>query len=72
MYLNVFEKGLVVSVSVQILKSSQVIAQVYYDSKPRTYEDCVRYGSHRDFSSLLECIDYFLQNYGKVTISATC
>lgn len=72
MYLNVFRSNLVISASVQILKSGQVVADLYYDSKPRTYEDCVMYGSPHDFSSLSDCIDYFLSLYGKVTISAHC
>lgn len=72
MYLNVFRSNLVISASVQILKSGQVVAQLYYDSKPRSYEDCVRYGSPRDFSSLSDCIDYFIQVYGKVTLAAHC
>lgn len=72
MYLNVFRTDLVISASVQILKSGQVVAQLYYDSKPRSYEDCVRYGSPRDFSSLSDCIDYFIQVYGKVTLAAHC
>lgn len=72
MYLNVFEKDLVVSASVQTLKSGQVVAQLYIDSKPRSYEDCVRYGSPLDFRSLSDCIDYFVSFYGKVTISAHC
>ena len=61
MYFTIHEGFLVISVSVQILKSGHVVAQLYYDSKPRTYEDCVRYGSTRDFSSLFDCIDYFVQ-----------
>lgn len=72
MYLNVFRTDLVISASVQILKSGQVVAQLYYDSKPRSYEDCVRYGSPRDFSSLSDCIDYFIKVYGKVTLAAHC
>lgn len=72
MYLTVFRTDLVISVSVQIFKSGQVVAYLYYDSKPRSYEDCVKYGSSRDFSSLSDCIDYFLRPYGKVTISAHC
>lgn len=70
MYLNVFNSDLVISVSVQALKSGQVVSHLYYDSKPRSYEDCVRYGSPRDFSSLSDCIDYFVQLYGKVTVAA--
>ena len=70
MYFNVFDKDLVVSASVQILKSGQVVAQLFFDSKPRSYEDCVRYGSPHDFTSLSDCIDYFIQVYGKVTIAA--
>jgi len=70
--LNVFETNLVISASVQISKSGHVVASLYYDSKPRTYEDCVRYGSLRDFSSLSDCINYFVQVYGKVSISAHC
>ena len=69
MYLNVFQTDLVLSAAVQVLKSGQVVAQLYYDFKPRSYEDCVRYGSPRDFSSLSDCIDYFVRIYGKVTIS---
>ena len=72
MYLNVFDKNLVVSASVQILKSGQVVSHLYYDSKSRSYEDCVRYGSPRDFTSLSDCINYFVTLYGKVTISAHC
>lgn len=69
MYLNVFQTDLVLSASVQVSKAGHVVAQLYYDSKPRSYEDCVRYGSLRDFSSLSDCIDYFVRVYGKVTIS---
>ena len=39
MYLNAFDTNLVVSVAVQTLKSGKMVANVYYDSKPRTYED---------------------------------
>ena len=72
MYLNIYDKELVISVSVQVMKSGLTIAFLYYDSKPRSYEDCVRYGSPRDFYSLSDCIDYFVTLYGKVTISAHC
>lgn len=72
MYLNVFRTDLVISASVQTLKSGRVVVCLYYDCKPRSYEDCVRYGSPRDFSSLSDCIDYFLKLYGKVTISSHC
>lgn len=72
MYLNVFDKNFVVSASVQILKSGQVVAHLYYDSKSRSYEDCVRFGSTRNFSSLSDFINYFVSIYGKVTISAHC
>ena len=70
MYLNVFDTHFVVSASVQFLKSGRVVAHLYYDSKPRSYEDCVRYGSSRTFTSLSDCINYFVTLYGKVTISA--
>lgn len=72
MYLNVFDKNLVVSASVQTLKSGAVVAHLYYDSKSRSYEDCVRYGSPRDFSSLSDCINYFVEIYGKVIVAAHC
>ena len=70
MYLNIFDKDLVISVSAQVMKSGLTIAHLYYDSKPRSYEDCVRYGSPRDFYTLSDCINYFVRFYGKVTISA--
>lgn len=72
MYLNVFDKDLVLSASVQILKSGQVVSYLYYDSKPRSYEDCVRSGFPRYFTSLSDCINYFVQVYGKVIVSAHC
>ena len=72
MYLTASDSNLVVSVAFQILKSRKVTAHVYYDAKPRTYEDCVRYGSLFDYPSLSDLIDYFVKSYGKVTISATC
>ena len=72
MYLNAFDTDLVVSVAIQTSKSGKLFAALYYDSKPRSYEDCVRYGSSRTFSSLSDCINYFVTLYGKVTISAHC
>ena len=70
MYLNAFDTNLVVSAAVQVLKSGKVVAHVYFDSKPRNYEDCVRYGSLRDYSSLSVFIDYLIHSYGKVSLSA--
>ena len=70
MYLNIFDKDLVISVSVQVMKSGLTIAHLYYDSKPRSYEDCVRFGSPRVFYTLFDCIDYFYRIYGKVIITA--
>ena len=70
MYLNIFDKDLVVSAAVQALKSGEVVAHVYFDSKPRTYEDCVRYGAPHYYSSLSQLIDYHVKAYGKVTLSA--
>ena len=70
MYLNVFDGKFVVSAAVQALKSGKVVAHVYYDSKPRSYEDCVRYGSDFEFSSLSDLVNHYLIVYGKVIISA--
>ena len=66
MYLNIFDKDLVVSAAVQSLKSGEVVAHVF-DSKPRSYEDCVRYGLPHYYSSLSQLIDYHVKAYGKVT-----
>ena len=72
MYLLASDSNLVVSVAFQILKSRKVTAHVYFDAKPRSFEDCVRYGSLFDFPSLSDLIDYYVTSYGKVTISAHC
>lgn len=69
MYLNAFRPNLVMSAAVQILKSGKVVADVYNDSKPRSYDDCVKFGYHCCFSSLSEVIDFFLLPYEKVIIS---
>lgn len=72
MYLIASDSKMVVSVAFQILRARKVTAHVYFDAKPRSYEDCVRYGSPFDFPSLSDLIDYYVNSYGKVTISATC
>lgn len=72
MYLNAFDTDLVVSAAVQTLKSGKVVAHVYYDSKPRTYEDCVRYGIPHDYSSLSALINHYLVVYEKVIVSRSC
>lgn len=72
MYLNAFGLDLVVSVAIQILKSGKVVAHVYYDSKPRSYEDCVRYGIPHDYASLSALINHYLVVYEKVIVSRTC
>jgi len=72
MYLNAFGLDLVVSVAIQILKSGKVVAHVYYDVKPRSYEDCVRYGITLDYASLSALINHYLVVYEKVIVSRTC
>lgn len=72
MYCNAFDECMVMSAAVQILKSGKVVAHVYYDSKPRSYEDCVCYGSLREFSSLTSLIDNFIKAHEKVIVSRSC
>lgn len=72
MYLNAFGPNLVVSAAVQTLKSGKVVAHVYYDGKPRTYEDCVRYGIPHDYSSFFALINHYATVYEKVIVSCTC
>lgn len=69
MYLSASDSNLVVSVALQILRTGKVVSHVYYDSKPRSYEDCVRYGSLSEYPSLSDVVDYYVHAYGKVIIS---
>lgn len=72
MYLNAFDTGLVVSAAVQTFSTGKAVAHVYYDARPRTYEDCVRFGTSRTFSSLSDLIEWYINSYGKVSFSAHC